>query len=397
MINETFFNESDFFDQKLKNNDPFLMIKEVLSKLNTDKLLSYSDNIYFISKDNKNLGKILTAIYYILKYKSCPINIKNLIQIKIESKTISNTTISNTTISNKTPSNTKILSWNVNGIRSNVLSTGSLKKCGITKIDPTSNLGDLIKTYDPDILCFQETKCDEKTFGCITIKDYHQYWNCSQGEKARSGSRYSGTSIWSKVKPNTVLYNIPTLPEPDEEGRIVIAIYNTFILINLYSPNSGTNFEYRTKIWDIALKKYLKQLKNQNILVIVCGDLNVSHEEIDVFFSDKSSSRYSKEKVEGVGKKAIAGFTKEERKDFDNILKLGYTDTFRYFHPNERSYTWFNLRIPSDRSNNKGMRLDYFLTSDIKCIKSSNILTKSGLLTKPNGSDHTAILLEMNC
>lgn len=142
MINETFFNESDFFDQKLKNNDPFLMIKEVLSKLNTDKLLSYSDNIYFISKDNKNLGKILTAIYYILKYKSCPINIKNLIQIKIESKTISNTTISNTTISNKTPSNTKILSWNVNGIRSNVLSTGSLKKCGITKIDPTSNLGD---------------------------------------------------------------------------------------------------------------------------------------------------------------------------------------------------------------------------------------------------------------
>lgn len=387
MINETLFDESDFFDQKLKNNDPFLMIKEILSKLNTDKLLSYPDNTYFISKDNKNnyTGKILTAIYYILKYKSCPVDIKNLIQIEHKPT------------SNSTTSNTKILSWNVNGIRSNVLSTGSLKKCDITEIDPSSNLGDLIKTYDPDILCFQETKCDEKTFGCIIIKDYHQYWNCSQGEKARSGSRYSGTSIWSKVKPNTVLYNIPTLPEPDEEGRIVIAIYDTFILINLYSPNSGTNFEYRTKIWDIALKKYLKQLKEQSKLVIVCGDLNVSHEEIDVFFSDKSSSRYSKEKVEGVGKKAIAGFTKEERKDFDNILKLGYTDTFRYFHPNERSYTWFNLRIPSDRSNNKGMRLDYFLTSDIKCIKSSNILTKSGLLTKPNGSDHTAILLEINC
>lgn len=375
MTSQIIFKQSDFFDQPISINDPkMIMIKNVLSKIKMDKLLSYPNNTLFISKDDKDnrLGKILTAIFYVSKYKSCPSNIKELIKIK----------------------STKILSWNVNGIRSNVLSSGSLKKCGITKIDPKSNLGDLIKKYDPDILCFQETKCDEKTFGCIIIEDYYQYWNCSKGENARSGSRYSGTSIWTKIKPNNVLYDIPSLE--DEEGRIIIAEYDSFILINLYSPNSGTNFDYRTQVWDIKLKKYLKQLKEQGKLVIVCGDLNVSHEEIDVFFSDKTSSRYSKEKVAGVGNKAIAGFTKEERKDFDNILKLGYTDTFRYFHPNEREYTWFNLRIPSDRSNNKGMRLDYFLTSDINYIKSSNILKSSGLLTKPNGSDHTAILLEMN-
>lgn len=375
MINRITFKQSDFFDQKINNNDdPFIMIKDVLSKLNINKLLTYPDNTLFISKDDQNLDKILTATLHIIRNKSCPINIRQLIQIQPVKPH-------------------KILSWNVNGIRSNVLSSGSLKKC--SELDLSSNLGDLIKTYDPDILCFQETKCDSKTFDCITIEGYYQYWNCSQGEKARSGGRYSGTSIWSKIKPNNVLYNIPNLE--DKEGRVVIAIYDKFTLINLYSPNSGTNFEYRTKIWDIALKKYLKQLKDRNILTIVCGDLNISHEEIDVFFSDKKSSRYSKEKILGVGKKAIAGFTKEERQNFNNILKLGYTDTFRHFHPNERLYTWFNLRIPSDRSNNKGMRLDYFLTSDIKYIKSSDILTKSGLLTKPNGSDHTAILLEMNC
>lgn len=302
----------------------------------------------------------------------------------------------------------KIVSWNVNGIRSNVLSNNAITKGELLRLnitqhsDPKTNLGSLLEEYQPDVVCFQETKCDHITYNNIKLKNYpYQYWNSSKSEGARSGSRYSGTSVWSKIKPNKISYDIPTLFPKDKEGRIIIAEFDKFILINLYSPNSGSNFDYRTKIWDQALKEYLEKLKETGKVVVVCGDLNVSHREEDVFFSDPTSSRYSKAKMKGEGNAAISGFTKQERENFTEILGTGYVDTFRYFHPEERKYTWWSQRIPSDRPNNKGMRLDYFLIDqeNMGCVKKSEILYHSGLVSLPAASDHAAILLELdrNC
>jgi exodeoxyribonuclease-3 len=398
-MNKVYFNDKDFLGNKYpalitvngreyKNNKKF--IKDQGENINTimdsvyykftqhpeleEKLKKYPDNTYFIQEEREDniLGKVLTALLIILKYGNCVS--KELVNELREKKDIFT-----------------ILSWNVNGIRSNVVSKGQLKKCGDFDPQDDTNLGQLIRDNDPDIICLQETKCDVKIFGCITVKGYYQYWNCSKASGARSGSRYSGTSIWTKIKPINILYNLPTLKD-ESEGRVIIAEFEKFILINLYSPNSGTNFDYRISEWDIALKKYLKKLNKDNKFVILCGDLNVSHEDIDVFFSLKKN--YSKPKMAG----GIAGFTKEERENFTDILNEGYIDTFRYLHPNERKYSWWNLRSKLDRKNDKGMRLDYFLVSknNINCVKSSEILYESGLLTSPSGSDHATILLKLD-
>lgn len=276
--------------------------------------------------------------------------------------------------------NIKILSWNINGIRSNVLSTGKLAKCGWEKEpDKAHDFGKVIKDYSPDIICLQETKCDNKVGECIKIPGYYQYWSCS----IKAG--YSGVSIWTKEKPKSVSYNIPTLPEPDNDGRIIVLEYENFILINTYCPNSGTNFEYRTKIWDIAMLKYLQHIKENGKNVIWCGDLNVSPNDIDVH--------------EGVTEN-VAGFTPEERENFKNILGIGYIDTLRYLNPDVKNlYSWWNMRVPIARTKNIGMRLDYFVTNDsfIKNVKNSEILAQYGGKTKesPAVSDHAPVLLTL--
>jgi exodeoxyribonuclease III len=347
------------------------------------------------------LGKILTALSFILKHGSCE---SMLPEIKKKIK-LSNTFEKENKIPKKMEvvkegKELKIMSWNVNGIRSRVVSAKGCKDCKTwNEIDETSNLGVIIAENDPDILCFQETKCDHVTHECFVIPGYHQYWSSSKlKQRGRLGSQYSGVSVWSKVEPERVEYTIPTLPEPDEEGRVVIAHFKNFVLINTYSPNSGTNFEYRTKVWDVAMKSYLKNLHDHGIKVVWCGDLNVSHEEIDVFFSDQTSSRYNKAATLGIGSRAIAGFTKEERQNFTEILELGYHDTFRTLNPNSTSeFTWWNTRIPTDRQNRYGMRLDYFVVSDsmMPCVKDSEILYKSGLETEMASSDHAAVLLTL--
>lgn len=352
----------------------FLNSRPIVGVANRNTLLCTAGDIYSLNTERLVDKKLNSVQKYVDIYKS----INNKI--------------------NKNNKSIKIVSWNVNGIRSNVLCTNKLEGGWKKDIDKVSNLGELISMHDPDIICLQETKCDEKVYDNIKIPNFHQYWSSSKGAGARSGNRYSGVSVWSKIKPLKITYEIPSA-NPDKEGRVIVVDYGGFILINTYCPNSGTNFEYRTQVWDKEIRSYLKLLRDQGNIVVWCGDLNVSHEPIDVFFSDKKSSRYSKTKMDGVGKNAIAGFTKEERENFTNILNEGYIDTFRYFMkemPNQ--YTWWNLRMPSDRCNNLGMRLDYFVITDthINYVEKSEILSKYGLLTKPHASDHAPILLTLD-
>ena len=276
----------------------------------------------------------------------------------------------------------KILSWNINGIRSNVLSKGKLSSSGWKKeLTSQTDLGILIKDHNPDIICLQETKTDDKISESIKIPDYYQYWSNS----LKKG--YAGVSVWSKIKPKEVMKIIPNLKlEKDSSGRILVLYFDNFILINTYSPNSGTNFTYRTEVWDIEFRKYLNKLKEEGKNVIWCGDLNVSVEEIDVH--------------KGVDEN-VAGFTKEERSNFKEILKEGYVDTMRYLNPNDEAmYTWWNLRVPTSRVRNIGMRLDYFIVSEkiIKNVKKSEILREYGMKTEDNMalSDHSPIMLSID-
>jgi exodeoxyribonuclease III len=293
----------------------------------------------------------------------------------------------------------KILNWNVNGMRSNIVGNKKWNKCkGLSAIEFDSNLGELVYEHDPDILCFQETRCDQSVAGCIQIAGYHQYWSCSKGSGARAGNRYSGTSLWSKIKPDSVSYNIPTLPEPDQEGRAIVAEYDKFTLITTYVPNAGTNFDYRTQVWDVAIRDYLAQLRRTGKNVIWCGDLNVARTPNDVFFGDPESSRYNKAAMKGTGYAAVGGFTKEEREGFERILDEGYLDVYRELYPNQKdAYTWWNQRAPGFRAVNLGWRLDYFILNArlMPCVIDMLILKHAGLCTKPQGSDHAAILLEL--
>lgn len=306
--------------------------------------------------------------------------------------------IANTVISSLEPP-LKILSWNVNGMRSNIVGNQKWKQCkGLSAIEFNSNLGELVYQHDPDILCFQETRCDDVVAGCIQITGYHQYWSCSQGKGARAGNRYSGTSLWSKIKPNSVSYNIPTLPEPEHEGRVIVAEYDTFTLITTYVPNSGTNFKYRTEVWDKAIHQYLSQLRKAGRNVVWCGDLNVARTPDDVFFGDPKSLHYNKARLKGTGYAAVAGFTKEEREGIERILNDGYSDVYRELYPNQKdAYTWWNPRSSGFRSTNLGWRIDYFIVSSnlMPCVRNMFILPNAGLRTKPQGSDHAAILLEL--
>jgi exodeoxyribonuclease III len=340
------------------------------------------------SKGSNYLGKTLTALSYYLKHGDAdmPANLRDKIKIGREVSDI------------PAPPSFSILSWNINGIRSNILSTGPYNKCGVQEIESASSLGVVVSMYDPDILCFQETRCDEEISGCIQIPGYYQYWSCSHGKGPRQGNRYSGVAIWTKIKPKEVIHNLPTLPEPDNEGRILILVFDKFTLMTTYSPNSGTNMEYRVNVWDVAVKKYLRQQKKAGILTIWCGDMNVAPAAPDVYFSNPQSSRYCEKRMSGIGCQATAGFTKEERDNFTKILKEGYIDAFRYVYPKVKdAFTWWSMRVPSDRKTNKGMRLDHFVLPNdaIDCILDINILNEVNDESVRVASDHAPIILSL--
>ena len=288
-------------------------------------------------------------------------------------------------------SNIKIISWNVNGIRSNIITTGKAPTRGNILIDHDSNFAQMIKTYEPDIVCLQETRCGEDIFERIVDTlgeketNYFNYKciNPSKRKERGRGSGYSGTALFSKLRPIRVMYGLDTLDEPNIEGRCITSEYDDFYLINVYTPNSGTNEEYRINVWDPAIMKHLNQLKATGKKVILTGDMNVCHKELDVF------SGLPKENVR------IAGLLPEERQAFQNYVDNNFIDTYRHLHPTENTYTWWNPRIKAFRPQNKGWRIDYTLLGS-KHDNPCTMITKAESLTDVFGSDHCPIITEFS-
>ena len=249
----------------------------------------------------------------------------------------------------------KLISWNVNGLRA-VYKKGFL---------------DFFNDIDADIFCVQETKMQE---GQITLEleKYEQYFNYA----VRKG--YSGTAVFTKIKPEKVTYGIG-IEEHDQEGRVITLEFKNFYLVNCYTPNSGrelARLEYRMT-WEDAFKEYLKQL-DKNKPVIICGDLNVAHKEIDL--KKPKTNRKN------------AGFTDEERNKISNLLEARFTDSYRKLYPDkENAYTWWSY-MGNARAKNIGWRIDYFLTSNRICDK----IKEAYIFDKILGSDHCPIGLDIN-
>ncbi|UII29359.1 exodeoxyribonuclease III [Fulvivirga maritima] len=251
-----------------------------------------------------------------------------------------------------------IVSWNVNGIRA------------IVKKEFVEN----VKKMDPDILCLQETKGsveDVKT-ALELLPEYKHFANAS---KARKG--YSGTAILTKEEPISVTYDLD-YEEHDQEGRVITAEFESFYLINVYTPNSGQGLkrlDYR-QTWDEYFLGYMKKLEEKKP-VILCGDLNVAHEEIDIA---RPKQNYNKS----------AGFTQQEIDGFDKYLAEGYVDAFRHFYPEEVKYSYWNYMFNA-RANNVGWRIDYFLVSQALMPK----VEDSQIHNEYMGSDHCPVELVM--
>ena len=232
----------------------------------------------------------------------------------------------------------KLISWNVNGLRACV-DKGFL---------------DFFKDADADIFYLQETKLQQGQIN-LELPGYYQYWNYAQ----KKG--YSGTAIFTKKEPISVSYGIG-IEKHDQEGRVITLEFDRFYMITVYTPNSQDELkrlDYRME-WEDDFLKYLKNLE-QKKPVIVCGDLNVAHKEIDL--KNPKTNRKN------------AGFTDEERNKLSVLLDSGFTDTFRYFYPDvEGAYSWWSYRFKA-REKNAGWRIDYFLTSKVlnDCLKDAFI------------------------
>ena len=249
----------------------------------------------------------------------------------------------------------KLISWNVNGIRACI----------------NKGFKDFFNEIDADIFCIQETKCQKDQID-LEFKGYTSYWNSAE----KKG--YSGTAIFTKQKPLSVTYGIG-IEEHDKEGRVITLEFEKFYMINIYTPNSKRELErleYR-QIWEDEIRKYMLKL-NENKPVIMCGDLNVAHKEIDL--KNPKTNRHN------------AGFTDEERNKMTELLDAGFVDTFRVLYPEkENAYSWWSY-MGHAREKNVGWRIDYFIVSKSieNCIKEAKI--HSEIL----GSDHCPVELEID-
>jgi len=250
----------------------------------------------------------------------------------------------------------KLVSWNVNGIRS-ILGKGLL---------------DFWAAEKPDILCLQETKArPEQVTGAAWPRGFRAHWNSAQ----KPG--YAGTVTFAKTSAVRVTTGIG-MDEHDREGRVLTHEYPDFFLVNTYTPNSQralTRLDYRTQSWEPAFRAHLKKLKRKKP-VIICGDLNVAHTENDL--ANPRTNHHN------------AGFTDEERGQFQALLDAGFTDTFRLFTQGNGHYTWWSY-MNNSRPRNIGWRIDYFLVSAslVPRIKSARILPQI------QGSDHCPVVLEI--
>ena len=248
----------------------------------------------------------------------------------------------------------KFISWNVNGLRACV----------------TKGFQDYFETENADFFCLQETKLQEGQIR-MDLSGYHQYWNYAE----KKG--YSGTAIFARQEPLSVTYGLG-VPELDTEGRLITLEYPDFYLITCYTPNAQqglARIDHRLK-WDEAFRNYLHNLDNVKP-VIACGDLNVAHQEIDL--KNPSSNRGN------------AGFSDEERESFGKLLDAGFTDSFRYLHPDATGvYSWWSYRFNA-RKNNAGWRIDYFIVSD----RLKDKIKATPIFNEIFGSDHCPVGLEL--
>lgn len=257
----------------------------------------------------------------------------------------------------------RLLSFNVNSIKAYL----------------SKNLTSQWLDYSPDIIGIEELKLSENTHDNFpfTLNGYHHYWTVSKVKKG-----YAGTAVLTKIKPLSVTYGIDG--KYDDEGRVILLEFEKFYFLEMYVPNSGENpsknekpkrLSYRMTFED-DLRDYVKRLQSKKPIIIT-GDLNVAHNEIDLCHPETNH--------------LSAGFTDEEREAFSKLLDLGLVDTFRYLYPEEVKYSYWSYRFHA-RENNAGWRLDYFLVSKelLSLVKDSQILTSC------YGSDHCPVMLDIN-
>lgn len=252
----------------------------------------------------------------------------------------------------------RLVSWNVNGIRA------AIKKDFFVSLNE----------METDVLCLQETKAqDDQVLEALKeLEGYFIYTNSAE----KKG--YSGTAIISKIEPLSVEYDLG-IEEHDKEGRVIAAEYTDFILVTVYTPNSGSELKrlaYR-QTWDKDFHDYLKQLETRKP-VIVCGDLNVAHQDIDLA---RPKPNYNKS----------AGYMQAEIDGIQRYLSNGFLDTFRLIHPTKEKYSWWSYRAGA-RTKNVGWRIDYFLVSDTLRSK----VNDADILTEVMGSDHCPVQLDIN-
>lgn len=248
----------------------------------------------------------------------------------------------------------KLISWNVNGLRA----------C------EGKGFSDIFKTLDADFFCLQETKMQEGQLD-LNYEGYESYWNYAE----KKG--YSGTAIFTRHTPINVCYGLG-IDEHDHEGRVITLEMEKFYLVTCYTPNSQDELrrlDYRMT-WEDDFRNYLIQL-DQHKPVILCGDLNVAHEEIDL--KNPKTNRRN------------AGFTDEEREKMDRLLGSGFVDSFRALHPDEVTYSWWSYRFQA-RKKNAGWRIDYFIVSQRLMPEVSG----AAIHTEIYGSDHCPVELSLN-
>ena len=249
----------------------------------------------------------------------------------------------------------KLISWNVNGLRAVM----------------GKNFLEAFNSLDADVFCLQETKLQAGQIA-LDLPGYHQFWNYAK----RKG--YSGTAVFSKREPISVLYGM-NIAKHDEEGRIITCEYEDFFAVNVYTPNAQEELRrlsYRME-WEDDFRAFLRGLA-QKKGVVLCGDMNVAHEEIDI--KNPKANRKN------------AGFTDEERGKMSELLQSGFVDSFRYFYPDkEGAYSWWSYRFKA-RERNAGWRIDYFLVSD--SIKEK--MTQAAIHSEIAGSDHCPVELQID-
>lgn len=263
----------------------------------------------------------------------------------------------------------KLYSWNVNGIRA-VLKKGAFQE--------------FMKEHNPDVLCLQETKANREQVE-IDLPNYHEYWNSA----VKKG--YSGTAIFSKTEPLSVINGFPddiiakykvtgdTYGNPNDEGRVTVAEFDDFYVATVYTPNSKgdlSRLELRHKHWDPAFLAYMKMLE-KNKPVLFCGDLNVAHQEIDLANPKPNVGKH--------------GFTDEERERFQDFIDAGFIDTFRNLYPDKTdAYSWWT-HWANARARNVGWRIDYWLASEVLKEKIASAEIHSDVM----GSDHCPVSIEI--